>query len=243
MQPAQISQRRRLVNADKPPEFLRNGRLPARVRPVRLHGLYAIADPTLRPDLPLPTLCERLARAGVSVVQIRWKAATSRELFEAAKAAAPLVRAAGASLVVNDRPDVALLAGADGVHMGADDLPVAAVREWVGDKLAIGATVRDLVGAVAAWKAGADYVGFGPVFATGTKVVDAAPRGLEGLRSMAAGAPLPVVAIAGISQQNIAAVAACGPVAAAMCSELLMAPDLEAKVNELLAAFEAGARR
>lgn len=207
---------------------------------MRIHGLYAIADPTLRPDVPLPTLCERLARAGVPVIQIRWKGATARELFEAVSATVPLVRAAGASLVVNDRPDVALLTGADGVHMGADDLPVAAVREWVGNRLSIGATVRDLAGALAAREAGADHVGFGPVFETGTKVVDAEPRGLQGLRAIASASPLPVVAIAGIGLHNIGSVASCGPAAAAVCSDLLKAEDLEARARELIAAFEAG---
>lgn len=200
--------------------------------------MYAIADPGLRPDIPLPSLCERLARAGVSVIQIRWKAATARELFEAARAAAPLVKAAGASLVINDRPDVALLAGADGVHMGADDLPVADVRRWVGDRLSIGATVRDLEGAIAAKEAGADHVGFGPVFATGTKVVDALPQGLEGLRAIAARSPVPVVAIAGIGLHNIGEVAACGPAAAAVCADLLKADDWEGRARELIAAFE-----
>lgn len=207
---------------------------------MRIHGLYAIADPTLRPDIPLPTLCERLARAGVSVIQIRWKAATARELFEVTRVTVPLVKAAGASLVVNDRPDVALLAGADGVHMGADDLPVAEVRKWVGDRLSIGATVRDLAGAIAAREAGADHVGFGPVFATGTKVVDAMPKGLDGLRAIAAGSPVPVVAIAGIGLHNIADVASCGPAAAAVCSDLLLADDLEARARALVAAFEEG---
>jgi len=209
---------------------------------MRIDGLYALADPAVRPDVPLPELCARLARGGAAVVQIRWKQAHARELLEAARAALPLVHAAGAALVINDRPDVALLAGADGVHVGADDLPVAEVRRMVGDRLAIGATVRDLAGARAAAAAGADHVGFGPVFATSTKSVDAAPRGLEGLRVVAAESPVPVVAIAGIGLENIGQVADCGPAAAAVCSAALSAPDVEARTRQLAAAFAAGRR-
>ncbi|HWV39892.1 MAG TPA: thiamine phosphate synthase [Vulgatibacter sp.] len=209
---------------------------------MRIHGLYAIADPSVLGDRPLPDLCERLARAGASVVQIRWKGAPARELLAAAKAALPRVHAAGASLVINDRPDVALLAGADGVHVGAEDLPVAEVRALVGDRLAIGATVRDLAGARAAAAAGADHVGFGPVFPTATKVVDAAPRGLEMLREVCAGSPIPVVAIAGIGLANVGEVADAGASAAAVVSELLRAESIEAHGRALLEAFQAGAR-
>lgn len=209
---------------------------------MRIDGLYALADPSVRPDVPLPDLCALLARGGARVVQIRWKGAPARELLAAARAALPLVHAHGAALVINDRPDVALLAGADGVHVGADDLPVADVRRLAGDRLAIGATVRDLDGARAAAAAGADHVGFGPVFATGTKVVDAAPRGLDVLRVVAAESPVPVVAIAGIGLGNIAEVAACGPAAAAVCSAAIAAEDVEAQTRLLAAAFASGKR-
>jgi thiamine-phosphate diphosphorylase len=210
---------------------------------VRIHGLYALADPSFRPDLPLPDLCEQLARAGASIVQIRWKGATSRALYEAAAAAAPRVRAAGAKLVVNDRPDVALAAGADGVHVGADDLPVAAIRAFAGDRLFIGATVRDLAGAKAAADAGADHVGYGPVFETTTKTVDAEAQGLAKLAAICAASPVPVVAIAGIGLSNIEEVAQAGAHAAALCSDWLRAEDLQAHGAALREAFARGARR
>lgn len=207
---------------------------------MRIQGLYAIADPSLRDDLPVHELCGLLARSGASVVQLRWKGAPAARILEAARAALPLVHAAGASLVLNDRPDLALLAGADGVHVGADDLPVAEARKLIGDRLWIGATVRDLAGARAAAEAGADHVGFGPVFSTSTKVVDASPRGVEMLREVCAGSPVPVVAIAGIDLGNIASVAAAGAHAAAVVSALLRAESVEARGRELLEAFEAG---
>lgn len=217
--------------------------MPATPGAMRLHGIYALADPAVRPDVPLPELCARLARGGAAVVQIRWKGAGAGELLAAARAALPLVRAAGAALVINDRPDVALLAGADGVHVGADDLPISEVRKLAGGRLAVGATVRDLEGARAAAAAGADHVGFGPVFETATKVVDAAPRGLARLREVAAGSPVPVVAIAGIGLHNVADVAAAGAACAAVCSDALRAADVEARTRALVEAFARGAAR
>lgn len=218
---------------------------------MRIEGLYGLADPSLRPDLTVPDLCAALAEGGAAVVQIRWKGGSAREILEAARAALPLVRAHGTALVINDRPDIALLAGADGVHMGAEDLPVDEVRRWVGDRLRIGATVRDLAEARAAAAAGADHVGFGPVFSTTTKVVDAPPRGLEALREVAAGSPIPVVAIAGIGAENIASVAAAGAHAAAVGSALLRVgqpdgpaglPAIVERARELARRFEAGRR-
>lgn len=207
---------------------------------MKIHGLYAIVDPAVRGDIPPERLCALAARGGARVVQLRWKDAPARALLAAARAALPLVHGAGAALVIDDRPDIALLAGADGVHVGADDLPVAEVRRLAGDRLSIGATVRDLAGARRAAEEGADHVGFGPVFATATKRVDASPRGLTMLAEVAAGSPIPVVAIAGIDLSRIGAVAAAGAHAAAVVSDLLAADDVEARARLLAAAFEAG---
>ncbi len=212
------------------------------MRDMRIRGLYAIADPSVRGDIPPAELCVLLARAGASVVQLRWKGASAREIVEAARAALPQVHAAGTALVINDRADLALASGADGVHVGADDLPVTEVRALAGDRLAIGATVRDLEGAIAAAEAGADHVGFGPVFATSTKVVDAEPRGLERLHAVCAGSPIPVVAIAGIGLDNITEVAVQGAAAAAVVSDLLRADSIEARGRALVEAFAIGAR-
>lgn len=218
---------------------------------MRIEGLYGLADPSLRPDLSVPDLCAALAEGGARVVQIRWKGGGARAILEAARAALPRVHAQGAALVINDRPDIALLAGADGVHMGAEDLPVDEVRRWVGERLRIGATVRNLAEARAAAEAGADHVGFGPVFTTTTKEVDAPPQGLEALREVAAGSPIPVVAIAGIGAGNIAEVAAAGAHAAAVGAALARGEgddppgSLEGVVErarDLARRFEAGRR-
>lgn len=215
-----------------------SGSVPA----MRIEGLYGLADPGIRDDLPLPDICLALAKGGASTIQIRWKDAGARELLEAVRAAKETLRGLEARLVVNDRPDVALLGGADGVHVGADDLPVAEVRKLVGDRLFVGATVRDAAGAEAAARAGADYVGFGPVFTTTTKVVDVAPRGLEALAETARRSPVPLVAIAGIDLENIGAVAKAGAAAAAVGAAALRVPSIEERARDLRAAFQAGAR-
>ncbi len=211
--------------------------------PPRVHGLYAIVDPALLPDADPAQLCGIAARGGARVVQLRWKAASARELVATLRAAAPLVHGHGALLVLNDRPDLAAIGGADGVHVGADDLPADAARAIVGPDRLVGATVRDLAEARAAAAAGADHVGYGPIFATSTKQLEVAPRGLDALHHVAAGSPVPVVAIAGIDATNIAAVAAAGAHAAAVVSAWLRAPDPEAALASLAAAFAAGAQK
>lgn len=209
---------------------------------MQLQGLYGLADPSIRDDLSLPEICLALAKGGARAVQIRWKDAGSRELLEAVRKSKAALEGTGALLIVNDRPDVAYLGGADGVHVGDEDLPVEEVRRLVGENFLIGATVRDLEGARAAARAGANYVGFGPVFSTTTKVVDVAPQGLDALAAVVKGSPIPVVAIAGIDLETIGQVAAAGAHAAAVGSAALRAPSIEARARELVRAFEAGKR-
>jgi thiamine-phosphate pyrophosphorylase len=175
------------------------------------------------------------------VVQLRWKDAPSGELLQATRRLVAL--AAGRALVIlNDRPDLAVLAGADGVHLGEEDLPVAEARAIVGDGLLLGRSTRTLADGLAALAAGADHVGFGPIFATATKSIAAAPRGLAMLRQVAAGLPAPVVAIGGIGLDSIGAVAAAGAACAAVIGALFDAAEPRARAVALAAAFAAGRR-
>jgi thiamine-phosphate pyrophosphorylase len=151
--------------------------------------------------------------------------------------------AAGRALVlVNDRPDVALLAGADGVHLGDEDLPVAEARRLVGDALLVGRTCRTLDEARAAIAAGADHVGYGPIFPSRTKPLPVPPRGLDALREVAAALGAPVVAISGIDLSNVAAVARAGAACAAVTEALFGGGDPAANAARLAAAFEEGRR-
>src|SRR5437899_12686409 len=129
-------------------------------RSMRLPPLYAIVDP-LDTGRDPAALAAALLRGGARVVQLRWPAASARELLAAALAIRPLARAAGALFLVNDRPDVARAAEADGVHLGQDDLPVAAARRVLGAGRRIGVSTHDPEQARAAEAAGADYIGVG----------------------------------------------------------------------------------
>lgn len=178
-----------------------------------ISGFYAVLD---RDDEALARALVREAR----VVQLRIKprggGADAGELVRIARMARRICDNAGAALIVNDRLDVALASDADGVHLGQTDLPIAAARRISGD-LWIGISTHDLAQVRAACEAGADYVGFGPVFATTTKPDPAPVQGLSGLRAaVAAAGGRPVVAIGGITAADIADVYGAG--ADAICA-------------------------
>ena len=205
---------------------------------MRLPPLYAIVDP-LDTGRDPAALAAALLRGGARILQLRWPGASARELLAAALAIRPLARAAGALFLVNDRPDVARAAEADGVHLGQDDLPVAAARRVLGAGRLIGVSTHDPGQARAAEAAGADYLGVGPVYATATKPDALAPRGLALVSAVRAAVRCPLVAIGGITPETAAAVRAAGADAVAMIGALVRAPDPEAAVRDVLARLSA----
>lgn len=181
------------------------------LRSLELRGLYPIVDlETLAArGWPAREFAERVLRARPPLLQLRAKSAGARETLELLRSLAPLCRAAGTLLFANDRPDLAVLAGADGVHVGQDDLPLAEVRRFA-PKLRAGVSTHDLTQLERALAARPDYVAFGPVFASSSKSGHAPVVGLAGLaaaheRARAAGIPL--VAIGGIDHERSASVA------------------------------------
>jgi thiamine-phosphate pyrophosphorylase len=174
-----------------------------------------------------------LAEAGVTGFQVRAKGLVDADLLAFSAAVIEEVRPLGGTVVVNDRVDVALAAGADGVHLGRHDLPVAAARRLAPDLL-VGATCRDRVQAEAAVRDGADYAGFGPVFATSSKAGLPEPLGLEAV-SAAAGV-LPLVAIGGIDASTARAALAAGAHGVAVIGAIWRQPDPVVAAKELLAA-------
>ncbi|MDQ3265377.1 MAG: thiamine phosphate synthase [Myxococcota bacterium] len=196
-------------------------------------GLYAVVDDTVRVDLSLQEKGARLLEGRVPVIQLRLKRTPMREALEIARELALRCRAAGTVLVINDRVDLAQLSGAHGVHLGDEDLPPEEARRVLGPEAIIGVTVRSLQEARAAHAQGAAYAGIGPVFSTQTKVVNAPQLGLEGLAEIAAHSPLPLVAIAGITGDNIGDVARTGVHSAAVVSDLLLAEDIPARARVL----------
>jgi thiamine-phosphate pyrophosphorylase len=193
---------------------------------------YAMVDPA-GGHQPVE-LARALLEAGARIMQLRLKQSGSREMLEAARAIAALCHTHDAILIVNDRADIAKLAGADGVHVGQDDLPAAMVRTIVGPDLIVGVSTHSVAQARAAEAAGADYIGFGAIYSGGLKNVSDA-QGLERLREVRAAVALPIVAIGGITEATMPAVIAAGADAAAIITDVVRAPDLPAKVRALLA--------
>jgi len=194
-------------------------------------GVYAIVDGSAaRPPLEL---VGAFVRGGAAVVQLRLKQAGAGELLRVAREARRMCSAGGSLLLVNDRPDVAKLAGADGVHLGQEDLPVAAARAILGPEALIGLSTHSDVEIDGA--AGADYIGFGPIFATQSKpgAPLPPPHGIEGLRRAVRRAGKPVVAIGGITAENAAAVRAAGANCAAAIAYICGAEDPERAVRSL----------
>jgi len=200
-------------------------------------GLYALLDDSVACRLPLAEAAAQLVEGGAVVLQLRLEKTPDREALALAKRVIALARPKGVQVIFNDRVDLALVSGADGVHLGQLDLPVADARRLLGPNALIGATTRDLAGIVRAKKQGADHVGLGPVFVTRTKAVPFEPLGAGGLREIAKASPLPVVAIAGIDRTNIESVAAAGAHCAAVASALLSSVDLKAEAAVLSKAF------
>jgi thiamine-phosphate pyrophosphorylase len=200
-------------------------------RRARLRGLYAIVA---RPDEAAAAVA-----GGAGVVQVRVKDRPAGEILRIAREVVAL--AAGRALVlVNDRADLALLSGADGVHVGDDDLPVPEARRLLGEGLLVGRTTRTLEEARAAIAAGADHVGVGPIFATRTKALAVPARGVGMLREVAAALGAPVVAIGGIDAATIGDVARAGAACAAVVGALFAAGDPVENARRLAAAFAAG---
>jgi thiamine-phosphate pyrophosphorylase len=195
--------------------------------------LYAILDIGLCRGRAPHDILDQFLSAGVKLVQLRAKDLPSNEFFALAQHAREATRRAGAMLIVNDRADIALSVGADGVHLGQEDLPLAAARKIAGNKLIIGISTHDLAQAKAAEASGADYIGFGPIFGTTTKQTGHSPRGLEMLREIKKSVKTPVVAIGGINEMNLADVWKAGADSAAIISDLMGAEDVGEKTKRI----------
>jgi thiamine-phosphate pyrophosphorylase len=212
-----------------------------------MRGFYAIVDAT--PELcgdgaALDARARKLLAAGPCCLQLRAKATGARQLEAASRRLLALCRAARVPFCVNDRLDVALAVAADVVHLGQDDLPLAdaqRVRASAGrPDLTIGFSTHNLDQARAAAAAGADYIGFGPVFGTRSKVNPDPTVGLDALAAVCRAVTVPVVAIGGITLDAVPAVARAGAAAAAIIAAIDAAPDPTAAGRAVAAAFVRG---
>jgi thiamine-phosphate pyrophosphorylase len=199
------------------------------------YGLYVVTDEKLSIGLTHAQIAERALAGGADVIQLRDKRLEGRRLVEHARAIRKLTRKAGKLFIVNDRLDIALASGADGVHLGQEDLALADARSIAPKGFLIGFTVHDVREAKEAQKAGADYLGLSPIFSTGSKSDAGDACGLDVLRDVKRAVSLPVVAIGGINLANARSVLEAGADGLAVISAVVSQPDVEAAARSLKA--------
>lgn len=189
--------------------------------------LYAILDlGYVRPERALHVAGE-LLRGGADLLQLRGKKQSITELTDLARPLHRLTSKAGVPLIINDHPEIARTVGAEGVHLGQDDLALEVARSLVPNDCWIGQSTHCLAQATAAAAAGADYIGFGPLFATPTKP-DYAPIGVEDIRAAHDRVTVPIFCIGGIKLANLPDVLDAGAKRVVIVSGLLQAPDVAA---------------
>lgn len=205
-------------------------------------GTYLVTDDGLSGDRSTPEVVEAAIAGGINVVQLREKGTTARSRYELGLELRELTREAGVLLVVNDRVDIAAAVDADGVHLGDEDLPVAAAREQLGPEAVTGRSVSTVEGARAAERAGADYLGVGAVFATDSKDTEAAQSelGVDRVRRIHEAVDIPFVAIGGVTPANASEVVAAGADGVAVISAITGAADPETATRMLNEAVASG---
>ena len=194
--------------------------------------LYVIVDRAAAGSRPLAEIAAAAIRGGADVLQLRDKTAPGKILLAEAAQLLRLTRAAGIPLIINDRPDIAHASGADGVHLGQDDLPVAAARRLLGPGRLIGKSTHSLEQARTAQTEGPDYIGVGPIFSTPTKPDDE-PVGLRLIGQVAEAVAVPAVCIGGIDEGNIEQVLEAGAQRIAVVRAVCAAAHPEAAVRRL----------
>lgn len=207
------------------------------------YSLYLVTDRALARGRALFDVVRRAVMGGVTAVQVREKEANVREFLATVREVKTVLDVAQLPLFVNDRVDVALAAGAAGIHVGQGDIPCAEVRRLLGPSRVIGVSVSTPEQAAQAEAAGADYLGVSPVFLTSTKTDTPSATGLEGLGAIRRATRLPLVAIGGINVGNAASVVAAGADGVAVVSAIMSALDPEAVARTLVAEVRRGRRR
>jgi thiamine-phosphate pyrophosphorylase len=208
-------------------------------RPYRRHmidfRLYLITDRKLVADrCSLIAAVRQALQGGVKVIQLREKDLDTRELLKLAYKMREMTKKYEAKLFINDRLDIALAAGADGVHLTQNSIPIDAVKRVVKNKLIIGASTHSLKEAAAAEKAGADFITLGPVYRTPSKMKYGRPIGLDVLKKVSGKVKIPVFAIGGIKSHRVEAVGKAGAYGVAMISEIFGAGDIKGKSKDII---------
>ncbi len=188
----------------------------------KIGKLHVITDVVFQDRFSHRTLARMAVAGGADTIQFRQKEGSTRALIETAMA---MKNACGdVPLIVNDRVDVAIAAQADGVHLGQSDFPIEKARHLLGENAVIGGTAKTLAQARQCMAQGADYIGFGPIYATGSKADAGIAKGLDGLREMVNGVKIPIIAIGGITRETAGEVIRAGAhgiaVISAVCCQI-----------------------
>lgn len=202
----------------------------------RLHDalrLYVLTDQAMEAGRGVPSLVAEAIKGGATAIQLRWKSGPLSEAMRIGQALRALCRDSGVLFIVNDRVDLALALGADGVHLGVDDLPVSAARKIAGDRMIIGYSPETIDDAIVAERSGADYLGVGPIFTTTTKADAGIAVGTGHLTAIVQSVSIPVVGIGGITAVNAREVIAAGAAGVAVISAVIGARDVYAAAREL----------
>ena len=197
------------------------------------YSLYVCTDRDIMTTDTLEEAVELAIKGGATIIQLREKDCTSRELYELALSIKDITDAYEVPLIINDRLDIALAVHADGVHLGQSDIPVQVARNVMGPNCIVGATANTLEKAKEAWQSGADYLGVGDVFGSATKN-DTKPVELKELKKICDTVKIPVVAIGGISKKNIHLLKDTGVAGVAVISAVLGQTDITAAAEELI---------
>ena len=197
--------------------------------------LYLCTDRLLAMGRSITQAVEQAIQGGVTMVQLREKDASTRDFYQVALEVQAITRRHGIPLVVNDRLDIALAIGADGVHLGQGDMPIEVARRLVGSRMFIGISAATAESALAAQKAGADYIGTGPVYPTGSKDDAGDAIGIAQLAAVCGAVSIPVVAIGGISAGNTPGIMESGADGIAVISAILSQPDITLAAKALRA--------
>lgn len=195
--------------------------------------LYVITDETIGGGRSHAGIAQQAACGGADAIQLRDKTCSPRELLRAARELRAITRKSGTLFIVNDRLDVAMASGADGVHVGQDDMRPGTARQLAPEGFIIGVSVGTVEEALQAVQEGADYLALSPTFSTASKD-DAGPgHGLDRLREIRRAVSIPVIAIGGINRQNAGDVIAAGADGIAVISAVVARPDITAAAREL----------
>ncbi len=194
--------------------------------------LYAVTDRAWTGEMALYQQVEEALRGGVTCVQLREKSLNDGEFLQEAQKIHALCQRYGVPFIVNDNVDVAIACGAEGIHVGQEDMAAGDVRRRVGDGMILGVSVHTVEEAREAVASGADYLGLGAVFPTSTKT-DVEQMSNETLRAICDAVDVPVVAIGGINRTNIGTLAGSGVDGVALVSAIFSAPDIEGACREL----------